>query len=120
MSVRLTAADAQQSLAAHVAIKGAELHQKYGPKIGWNELLRILQDRAFCRYPCEIVFDASALLPGELAHPLAKGAAPEAGFIMHVHPLLMTQLQRVVGVVLYQLVVVNYGEFASAHDAEAF
>jgi hypothetical protein len=32
----------------------------------------------------------------------------------------MTQLERVPWLVLYQLVVVNYGEFASAEDAETF
>jgi len=120
MPVRLTAKDAQQSLAAHVAVKGAELREKYGPNIGWKELLRILEDRTFCRYPCEIRFDSSALLAGEMAHPVAKGPLPEDGFTMHVHPVFMTQLQRVPYLVLYQLVLVNYGEFASSDDAEAF
>jgi hypothetical protein len=120
MSTRLTAQDAQQSLAAHVAAKGAELHQKYGPGLGWKELLRILDDRAFCRYPCELVFDAKALLPGEFAHPVPKGARPEDGFTMCVHPVFMTQLQRVPYLALYQLVAVNYGEFASSAEAEAF
>lgn len=32
----------------------------------------------------------------------------------------MTQLDRVPLLVLYQLVLVNYGEFASAEDAECF
>ena len=32
----------------------------------------------------------------------------------------MTQLECVPGLVLYQLVLVNYGEFASADDAETF
>ena len=32
----------------------------------------------------------------------------------------MTQLEQVPGLVLYQLVLVNYGEFASAEDAETF
>jgi hypothetical protein len=120
MSTRLTAQDAQQSLAAHVAAKGAELRQQYGLRIGWKELLRILDDRAFCRYPCEIVFDATALLPGEFAHPVPKGPQPEDGFKMCVHPIFMAQLPRVPYLVLYQLVVVNYGEFASPDDAEAF
>ena len=36
---------------------------------------------------------------------------------MFVHPLFMTQLERVPHLVLYQLVLVNYGEFASGEDA---
>jgi hypothetical protein len=44
----------------------------------------------------------------------------EDGFTICVHPYYATQLQRVPLVVLYQLVLVNYGEFASADDAEIF
>jgi hypothetical protein len=120
MSRQLTADDARQSLTAHVAIKGQELHEKYGPRVGWNELLRLLEDRAFVRYPCEIAFDAEPLLPGEVAHPVAKGSCPENGFTMFVHPLFQAALDQVPLLVLYQLVVVNYGEFASPDDAEVF
>ena len=35
----------------NAAAKGAELREKYGPQIGWKELLRILNDRACVRYP---------------------------------------------------------------------
>ena len=120
MATQLTAEDARQSLNAHVAAKGAEIFEKYGPQIGWKELLRILEDRACVRYPCEIVFDASALLPGEFAHPVPQGEQPEDGFKLHVHPLFMTQLERVPYLALYQLVLVNYGQFASPDDAETF
>src|SRR3974377_1137924 len=120
MPTQLTAEDARQSLTTHVAAKGAEIHHKYGPRIGWKELLRILEDRAFCRYPCEIVFDARLLQPGEFAHPIAKSQRPEDGFAVYVHPLFMTQLELLPRLVLYQLVLVNYGEFASSDDAEAF
>jgi hypothetical protein len=120
MEQKLTVEDARQSLAAHAAEKGIELREKYGPHIGWNELGKILQDRSLVRYPCEIVFDASALLKGELAHPAPNTERPEDGFKIHVHPLFMAQLQRAPLIVLYQLVLVNYGEFASADDAESF
>jgi hypothetical protein len=120
MSIQLTAEDARQSLAGHVAAKGAELRAQYGPRIGWQELLQILQDRAFVRYPCDVVFDAAPLAPGEFAHPVALGNRPEEGFAMHVHPLFGDRLDEVPGLVLYQLVLVNYGEFASPEDAETF
>ena len=120
MATQLTTDDFKQSLNAHVATKGDEIFAKYGPHIGWKELLLILEDRACVRYPCEIVFDASALAPDEFAHPAAKGERPEDGFVMHVHPLFMAQLQAVPYMVMYQLVLVNYGEFASADDAETF
>src|ERR1051325_7294505 len=120
MPIQLTADDARQSLSAHIAARGAEIFEKYGPHIGWKELQLILNDRSCVRKPCEIVFDSTPLLAGEFAHPIAKGDRPEDGFAMHVHPLFMTQLDRVPLLVFYQLVLVNYGEFASADDAEIF
>ncbi len=116
----LTTASARQSLTEHAAQTGAEIFEKYGPRIGWPELLRLLEDRSCTRYPCRVVFDASALQPGEFAHPVAKGARPEDGFTMFVHPIFMTRLDQVAILVLYQLVLVNYGAFASPEDAEAF
>ena len=115
-----SALDARQSLNACAAAIGAEIYAKYGPPIGWNQLLQILADRSCARYPCEIVFDAAPLQAGEFAHPVAKGDHPGDGFTMHVHPLFMMQLDQVPLLVLYQLVLVNYGAFASPDDAETF
>jgi hypothetical protein len=120
MPTQLTENDVRESLSSHVAAKGEEIRAKYGPHIGWKELRQILEDRSCVRYPCEVVFDAGPLLPGECAHPVANGNRPEDGFTMHVHPFYMTQLERVSYLVLYQLVLVNYGEFASPDDAETF
>ena len=120
MATQLTADDARQSLNSHVAAKGAEINAKYGPHLGWKELLQILEDRACVRYPCQIVFDSAGLQPGEFAHPGPTSERPEDGFTMYVHPLFMTDLARVPLLVLYQLVAVNYGEFASPEDAETF
>jgi hypothetical protein len=120
MAAPPSAQDARESLNACAAAIGAEIYEKYGPRIGWTQLLRILEDRSCVRYPCEIVFDAVPLQAGEFAHPVAKGDHPEAGFSIYVHPLFMTQLEQVPLLVLYQLVLVNYGSFASPDDAETF
>jgi hypothetical protein len=120
METKLTADDARQSLNAHVAEKGAEIHRKYGPAIGWAELPRLLEDRACVRYPCEVAFDSSPLETGECAHPELKGDRPEDGFRLCIHPFFKTRLEDVPCLVLYQLVLVNYGVFASADDAETF
>lgn len=120
MAIQLTARDARESLTAHVAAKGAEVFAKYGPTIGWSQLQAILQDRACVRYPCRVVFDHSRLNPGEFAFPEPDGERPEQGFTLYVHPIYLTQLTMVPHLVLYQLVAVNYGEFASADDAETF
>ena len=120
MATQLTATDAKQSLNAHVAAKGAEIFEKYGPSIGWPELQAILKDRTCVRYPCQLVFDSARLNPGEFAFPEPKGDMPEEGFTLFVHPVYMMQLAMVPYLALYQLVTVNYGEFASADDAETF
>jgi hypothetical protein len=120
MAAPPSAQDARQSLKASAAAIGAEIYAKHGPRIGWKQLLQILEDRSCARYPCEIVFDAAPLQAGEFAHPVAKGDHPEDGFTMYVHPFFMTQLEQVPPLVLYQLVLVNYGAFAAPEDAEAF
>ena len=120
MTQQLTAEDGRQSLTAHVAAKGEAIRAKYGPRLGWRELQQLLQDRAFVRYPCEIAFEYQPLRPGEFACPVPKGNRPEDGFTMYVHPYFLTQPDKLAHLVLYQLVAVNYGEFASPDDAEAF
>ena len=120
MAKTLTADDAKQSLTAHVESKGVEVYLRYGPVLDWTALQRLLLDRAYVRYPCEIVFDAESLQPGEFAHPVQKSESPEEGFTMCVHPFFETQLDHVPALVLYQLVAVNYGEFASSDEAETF
>ena len=120
MARQLTADDARQSLNAHVAERGAELHAKYGPAITWSRLPAILADPAFVRYPVQVAFDAAPLEAGEFAWPEPLGPNPADGFRLAVHPLYMTQLDQVPYLVLYQLVAVNYGEFASSDDAETF
>lgn len=104
---------------AHAAAKGAEIHDKYGPEIGWGQLLNILKDRTLVRYPCEVFFDAAGLLEGECAHAQPNGDQPDEGFTIFIHPFFAAQPPHAVRLVLYQLVVVNYGPFASSDDAEA-
>jgi hypothetical protein len=120
MARSLTVDDARESLNAHVASKGREIFERYGPIIGLHELMLILNDRKCVRYPCALVFDTAALEPGEFAHPMALGARPEDGFTLHVHPHFHTRPNEVPLLALYQLVLVNYGEFASTEDAETF
>jgi hypothetical protein len=120
MSKQLTVDDFKQSLNSHVATKAEEIRARYGPHIGSGELAAMLDDRSAVRYPCEIVFDATPLQAGEFAHPVPNGDDPEAGFKICVHPFFSTQPDRVPCLVLYQMVLVNYGPFASPDDAETF
>jgi len=120
MARHANAAGIRQALSAQVAAEGTEVWTKYGPNIGWPELLKLLQDRSCVRFPCDLRFDAGPLLPGEFAHAIARGKKPEEGYIIYIHPLYECQLQRVPYLVLHQLVLVNHGERATADDAETF
>ena len=120
MAQKLTLNDARESLNAHVTAKGTEIREKYGPIIGWAQLQLILQDRDIVRYPCDLAFEAEPLEPGECAYAHPKGERPEEGFTIYIHPYFLTDPSRVPALALYQLVVVNYGTFASPADAEAF
>jgi hypothetical protein len=120
MARQLTAEDARQSMTAHVEGKGLEIFFLYGPGLDWDRLQQLLADREFVRYPCEIVFDAGPLHPGEFALPVQRGERPEDGFTMFVHPFFADRREAVPALVLYQLVALNYGVFASPHDAETF
>ena len=105
---------------ALVADQGRTVCQKYGPRIGWRELLSLLEDRACVHFPCEVKFDAGSLLPGEFAHSVAKGPRPEDGYTICLHPLFTSQLSSAVYLVLHQLVLVNHGRHATPEDAEVF
>ena len=120
MPHKLTLEDGRLSLAAHAAAKGAEIRAKYGPRIGWAQLARILADRECVRYPSTLAFDASPLQPGECAYPQPSGERPEDGFRLCVHPYFSVEPDRVPLLALYQVVAINYGAFASPDDAEAF
>src|SRR5436190_11076284 len=103
---KLTVEDARQSLTAHAAEKGCQLSEKYGPTLDWKQLLLAIQDRSVVRYPCEVCFEATGLLPDEMAHPFPQGDKPEKGFRLHVRPIYMTDLEGAVAIVLYQLVLI--------------
>ena len=94
-AIRNPHSTARQCLNDHLAEKGAQIFAKYGPRIGWDELLRLLEDRTCVRYPCVIEFDDTQLEPGEFAYAAANGDRPEDGFTMYVHPFFMTQLDHV-------------------------
>jgi hypothetical protein len=120
MPNKLTLGSARESLADHVAAKGAEIREKYGPAIGWAQLQLILADRECVRYPCELAFSAEPLEPGECAYPEPMGERPEDGFRLCVHPYFSVDPARVPLLALYQVAAINYGAFASPNDAETF
>ncbi len=120
MSTNLNAQDAERALGDHAFEKGLAIQSKYGPQLGWQSLQTLLSDREFVRYPCRIQFGNSKLQSGEFAFPEPLGDQPEDGFIIHVHTNFENRKDDVPALILYQLVAVNYGKFASDSDAERF
>jgi len=119
-----TEEEGRQSLVDHASQKAWEARQVYGegtPGMSLKNLMVLLQDRKFIRYPVTLQFDASALEESEAAfpHPLEKDN-PKAGFILYVHPSLEGDDDAVAMVVAYQLIVVNYGDIAELEAAEHF
>jgi len=112
--------NAPEVLNARLVAAGADIREKYGPHLGWEELQQLLADRSCVPYPCEIRFDAEPLLPGEFAHTAPKGLKPEEGFTIYVHPSYAGQLALVPYLVLHQLVAVRYGDATTPEDAETF
>ena len=110
----------QPALSDQVAAEALGICAKYGPALGWDQLLDLLGDRAFVRFPCELRFDSDPLLPGEFAHAAPKGQTPEDGYTIFLHPAYERQLQWVPYLVLHQLVLINHGDTATAEDAENF
>jgi hypothetical protein len=120
MARHLKGEDVHQLLTADLPAKAANIRQRYGPEIGWDQLQELLRDPEVTPFPCEVRFDATPLLPGEFGHPVAKGELKEHGFIIYLHPQFATQLSQVPYLVLHQLVLINYGEVATPEDAETF
>lgn len=120
MARHLKGEDVHQLLTADLAAKAAEIRRRYGPEIGWEQLQQLLNDPDITPFPCEVRFDAAPLLPGEFGHPVAKGPTRKEGFIIYLHPQYASQLAQVPYLVLHQLVLANYGEMATADDAEVF
>ena len=120
MARQFNAEDVRHSFAAELAAKANQIHKKYGPEIGWDQLQQLLSDPECAPFPCEIRFDAEPLLPGEFGHPVLKGSTKEQGFIIYIHPYYASQPARVSYLVLHQLGLINSGESATADDAETF
>lgn len=120
MARELKSAESRRHLSAEVAAQGEQIVRNYGPQMGWEQLQQLLADRRFVRYPCELRFAADPLLPGEFAHPVAKGTIPEDGYVLFIHPHYAAELPSVPYLVLHQLVLINFGEAATADDAETF
>ena len=116
----LTLEDGRRALGVHVLEKGYKLRQKYGNFIDFDTLLLIFQDTDFVRFPTRLEFSSDKVDPGLFAVVEKDGANGENKYVIYVHEYFKGRLGDVPALVLYHLVAVNYGDFATHHEAEEF
>ncbi len=112
--------DGKRALRDHVLDRARIARAKFGPEIGGDSMLRLLDDREIVRYPVAVRFDALGLQPGEFAHAEQVGAHPREGFTLFVHPLLRARPDALPLVMAYHVPPINYGDIAEPEDCEAF
>lgn len=118
--LKLTLEDGRKALGVHVLEKGYKLREKYGTFIDFDILKKILKDEEFVRYPTTIVFDSTKVDEGLFGVTEKVSADTKDGYVIYLHEHFKTMLGDVPALVLYQLVAVNYGDFASGNEAEEF
>ena len=119
MAEELTAEDGIRALTDHAIEVGQLVHTKYGPKIEYPDLLDILDDEECVRYPTRVEFSAN-LEDGMFAEAIPCGEDPMDGYVIRVHESFCKEPDRIIAMVFYHLVAVNYGSFATPAEAEAF
>jgi hypothetical protein len=108
------------AVTVHAEEKAKEIREKYGPDIDYPVLLQILEDRKSIRNPVEIRFSSTAIGPGLFASTEAVSEDPAEGYLITVHENFRERQDVLPALILYQAVIVNYGDLATAIDAEVF
>ncbi|MBC8294138.1 MAG: hypothetical protein H8E45_13430 [Proteobacteria bacterium] len=117
---RLTLEGGRLALAEHARCKGEQLRAGYGSEMDYATLLRLLEDRDCVHFPASLEFDSSRVGEGLFGSVVSRSGRPGDGYTIYLHEKLRGCDSDVVAAVLYLLVVVNYGDFATARDAEVF
>jgi len=104
----------------HANEKAREILHRFGPVIDYPTVLKILEDRKSTRYPVTLHFTTDAIEPGMYGMTRAVSENPDDGYIVSLHSALESRHDVLPALILYQLVMVNYGDLATANDAEIF
>lgn len=118
--LKLTLEDGRRAAGAHALERGHQLRLKYGNFIDPLILNKILMDRDFVRYPTCIEFSNRPLEEGMFGYAERIGEKASDGYIIFIHPYFKNRPGDLPALVLYHLVTVNYGEFATYNEAEEF
>ena len=113
------AVDGARALGDHAAEVGRGIHARYGPCIDIETLGHLLEDRQSVRFPVTLEF-SEAIEANLFAVTEPLGETPADGYTITLHAHFAGRDEEIVPLVLYHLVAVNYGDFATSRDAESF
>ena len=108
------------AVSKHAIEKAKEIRTRYGPVIDYPAVLQILEDRRCIRYPLKIQFISDGIEPGLFGRTGPVSENPDDGYIISLHQRFEDQPDVLPALILYQSVLVNYGDLATADDAELF
>ena len=108
------------AVSLHASEKAKEIRARYGPHIDYPVLLAILEDRKSVRYPVQIRFVSEGIKPGMFARTDPISDDPEEGYVISLHSAFEERHDILPALILYQLVLINYDDLATANDAEIF
>lgn len=107
-------------VAQHAIDKAKEIRARYGPVIDYPTVLRILEDRRCIRYPLKVQFVTEGIEPGMFGKTEPVSEDLDEGYVVSLHQAFEDRPDVLPALILYQSVLANYGDLATADDAEIF
>ncbi len=107
-------------VAQHAIDKAKEIRARYGPVIDYPTVLRILEDRRCIRYPLKVQFVTEGIEPGMFGKTEPVSEDLDEGYVVSLHQAFEDRPEVLPALILYQSVLANYGDLATADDAEIF
>ncbi len=108
------------AVSLHAREKAEEIRGRYDGVIDYRTVLEMLEDRRSVRYPVKLRFVSEGIDPGMFARTEPVSENAEDGYIIMLHDYFENRYDDLPMLILYQLVLVNYGDLATANDAEIF
>ncbi|MES9862957.1 MAG: hypothetical protein ABW157_09440 [Candidatus Thiodiazotropha sp. LLP2] len=108
------------AVSLHAYEKAKEIRTRYGDNINYQTVLVMLEDRKSIRYPVQLRFVTEKIESGMFAKTEAISENPDEGYIIFLHHNFKDRHDILPALILYQSVLVNYGDLATANDAELF
>lgn len=104
----------------HAIAKAEDIRSRMGSDIDYATLLSMFDDRRSFRYPVKLQFVTDDIEPGMFGKTEAVSDNPDDGYVIYLHRHFENQAEALPLLILYQSVLVNYGDLATADDAELF